>query len=136
MLSKSWKLSFKIKPHGIANGPRDILSLFENQAEKLYLLFLGQTNRLSICAHSFGTGCYAKQTSLPLHKLTTITVQQIRYGNQYHIQFFINGNKEYDRINSTPRIFNNVTFYACNPGFPPANVTISEFQVNANYNEN
>lgn len=135
LLSKTWKLSFNVKLLKLVLNVtwREIFNLFENGREILYLS-LFSSPRLTICP--LGLRCYTSQTPLLLKQWNTITMQQIQIGNQYHFQFFFNGNREYDRINRKARIYNDVTFYACRPGFTPANGIINQFQINDNYNEN
>ena len=89
---------------------------------------------LHICSATNGLTCYNIQTPILLQKFSNFTIQQIQIGNQYQFQFFVNGKKEYDIVNTQPQPFQDVTFYAAHPSrWVPANGIISDFKINDNY---
>ena len=133
LLSKSWKLSFKIKLLTVTRGPyAEILNLYENQ-QRILDMYYYPALFTKLC---YRTKCLiTQQTPLSVPEFNTITIQQIQIRNQYRFQVFIKGNKDYDGI-IIPRILKNVTFYACHQIYIPANANISQFQVNDNYDGN
>ena len=138
-LSKTWKLSFRLKPLGVSPNSwyTNILQIISKKNLAIVeLWFYHQSTKTGICFNASVWKCYFSQTSLPLFKFSTFTVQQIQIGKQYRVQYFINGKKEYDAINRQPRAFRDVTFYASGPRWYEANATISDFKIDNNYGGN
>ena len=137
-MSKTWRLSFRVKPLGVVSnyGYANILHAGNKQNPFLVgVWFLRGTTKLHTCNTINGrTPCYNIQTPILLQKFSNITIQQIQIGNQYQFQFFVNGKKEYDIVNTQPQPFQDVTFYAAHPSlWVPANGIISDFKINDNY---
>ena len=137
MISKTWKLSFHIKPFRYVNGWGSILhgmvKPIRDESRYPGVWFWSQTTKLHICSyingHSYYT-CYNSKDQLPLDKFSEIAIQQLLVDNQYRYRITINGLMVYDVVNTQPASFTNVEYYAGNPWYTPANAVIGNLKIN------
>ena len=141
-LSKTWRLSFRIKPLGVVHDRyyANILHVVNKQNPFITGVWFPEgTSNICTTIYDFkdGTYCFNRQPEIPLHKFSTITMQQIQIGKRYHFQLYINANREHDYVIKQPKSFQNVTFYASHPKiWNPANAIISDFKIDDNYSGN
>ena len=94
--------------------------------------FHSQTTKLHICSAVNGNKNYCFNSEpLPLNRASTIIVQQIQtvVGDQYHYEIIINGNKVISVLNTQPEKFDNVKYFASDPWYKPAKVSMKNFKV-------
>ena len=137
-LPRGWKVFFKIYPSGTVKGWANILYATIFGRRRKYgsripaIWFRSRTTKLYICSavNRNKDYCYTS-TPIPLHKTSSITVQQIqsKKNYQYYYQIFINGKRVVNILNKNAQVFKNVKYYASNPWHNPARATINHFNL-------
>lgn len=132
-MSKTWKLSVRLKPLGVVFSSKyaNILYIIsKNNLAIVEFWFYPRSTLTYICVNA-GWKCYISQTPLHLNKFSTITMQQIKVGNQYRVRYFVNDKKEFDFVSTQTKSVQNVTFYAAHLslGYTQANAIISDFKL-------
>ena len=135
--SKSWILSFELKPLGVVEGFNNILR-FTTFAEYKYPLygdrmpaiwFWSKSTRLHIWNSVNGKLiAYNDDKNLPQNEFTHIELKQILDGsNQYVFSIHIGGIKVYEVLNKDARNWNNVHVWLSDPWSPAAKAVIKNF---------
>ena len=96
------------------------------------IFFHSLTTKLYICSALSGNPNFCITTNpIPMHKFTTLVVQQIQasHNHQYYYQVFVGGKRVKYIINEKPQTFQNVKYYTSDPWFPAAKATIRHFNL-------
>ena len=137
-LLRGWRVSFQINPFGTVNGWSNIMHATIGKNIGRYgdrtpgIWFHSGTTKLHICSAVNGNANYCYNSlSIPLHKHSSIIVQQIQSASnhQYYYQIFINGKRYINLLNKRPQIFSNVKYYASDPWHQAAHATIRHFRL-------
>ncbi|XP_066913880.1 uncharacterized protein [Clytia hemisphaerica] len=127
-LLRGWTLSMSIKPTGTVSGWSNIFHATIGQNVRRYgdrvpgIWFKSKTNQLHICSAVSGkvNHCFDSK-ALPKNKFTQLMVRQIQKdNNKYYYQIFINNKRVHSVVNTKPKVFKNVIFYAADPWYNPA----------------
>ena len=138
ILLRGWRVSFKINPFGTINGWTNILHATIGRNHGKYgdrtpgIWFHSKTTKLFICSAVNGNTNYCYTSSpIPLHKTSSIIVQQVQWEKdfQYYYQIFINGKNVFSLLNHLPKVLKDVKYYASNPWHTPAKATFSNFKL-------
>ena len=141
---RGWTVSLQINPFNTVNGWPNVLHAtigkdrgrFGDRTPAIW--FHPSTTKMHICSAVNGNKNYCyNSAALPLHKYSTIVIQQIQLGHnhQYYYQIFINGKRVLNILNHHPKVFKNVKYYASDPWYNPAKATIRHFRLSM-YNHN
>ena len=137
-LPRGWRVSFDIKPLGIASGYRSIIhaTIGKNAARHgdrtPGVWFLSGSTRIIVCTSLNGKSNKCRRTkALPLNQYSKLTLTQVQSPTDYKylFQMFINGKQIFSLVNRTPRVFRNVKYYAGDPWYKPANALIKNMKI-------
>ena len=137
VLQRGWTVSFAVKPTGVVTGLANIIHATLGENDRKYgdrtpgVWFKSKTTELYICSAISGNKdkCFISQP-LPKNKFTTIIIRQFQKKDfKYYFQIFINGKKEFEIINSEPRIFKNVKYYGSDPWHKAAKCILKDFDL-------
>ena len=139
VLPRGWNISFNIVPFSNVKWMGNILHAtvggdvgrFGDRVPGVW--FIGGTTILNICSaiNESANACYARFNHLPTNKRSTSVIQQIQSATNhlYYFEIYINGVIVYRVMNELPKVFNNVTYYASDPWYAPANAFLSGFKL-------
>ena len=137
VLKRGWSLSFAIKPTGVVKGWSNIMHATLGKNSKRYgdrtpgVWFISGTTKLHICSAVSGNRnrCY-NSAPLPKKKFSRILIRQIQKRNfKYYYQIFINGKKKFDVLNTKPKVFKNVKYYASDPWYKAAKAQLRNMKL-------
>ncbi|XP_066927260.1 uncharacterized protein [Clytia hemisphaerica] len=141
LLPSTWRITFQLRPYAAVSGDSSILHASIGGDAKNYgdrnpaVFFISGTTRLRICSAISGNPnhCWDSPTPIPLARYSTILIQQVlRRTHGYYKTFFeifINGRLVRRVINTQPRAFKNVSYFASNPFIQAAIGDIRNFNL-------
>ena len=145
VLPRGWRLRFQVKPLAVVRGWSNILYATKGGNVGHYgfrtpgVWFHSGSSRLHICSAVSGNANYCYNShALPLHKFSTIVVQQVQrrrmygnryYGHRYHFEVYINGVRKISVVNTKPLVFRNVKYYASDPWHPASLAIVRKFHL-------
>ena len=138
-LPRQWKVSIDIKPNGRVNGWSNILQGTIGGSnwrlgDRIPLIhFRSRSTRLHICC-AIGKNknhCFNSKP-IPLNKFTKVVIRQFQErekDGKYVYRINIGGKIVYEIVNTNPKVYKKVSYYASNPWHKPANAVIRNFEL-------
>ena len=146
-ISREFELQFKLTVNtfvGALDVPRNILRLTNTLNDKgshgdRILLLMVQKNLTVTISSSIGDDDDYEEstaTSISFNVPVNVTVLQIKDGNTYKRQLFLDGTKELEVVNPDPQEFEDVTLYLSDPHHRPVDGNVQDFLLSTGKHDN
>ena len=146
-ISKEFEVQFTLTVNthvGALGVPRNILRLTNtlndvgNHGDRILLLMVQKNLTITISSSIGDDHNYEETTgnSISFKVPVNVTVLQIKDGNTYKRQLFLDGTKELDVVNPDPREFEDVTLYVSDTHNRPVDGNVQDFLLSTGKRDN